>query len=112
MARHRHDCEEENDAPQPRGFKARVLAALLAGMLIGVLAGTLAMLLLAPRSGKKTRSRLQRQGHDLGDQTAESIEDVLAQARDITHQFTLDARKQAKQLEKRGQAMLDGHTGN
>ena len=112
MAKDRHDYEHENEVPKPRGVKARVLAGLLAGLLIGILAGTLAMLLLAPRSGKKTRSRLQRQGHELGDQTAESIEDVLAQARDITHQFTLDARKQAKQLEKRGQAMLDGHTGN
>lgn len=112
MAKHRHDYEHESEVPKPRGVKARVLAGLLAGLLIGILAGALTMLLLAPRSGKKTRSRLQRQGHELGDQTAESIEDVLAQARDITHQFTLDARKQAKQLEKRGQAMLDGHTGN
>ncbi len=112
MAKHGHDHEQEKDVPQPRGFKARVLAALLVGMLIGTLAGTVAMLLLAPRSGKNTRARLQRQGHELGDQTAESIEDVLAQAREITHHLTLDARKQAKQLEKRGQAMFDGQMGN
>lgn len=112
MAKHRHDYEHEHDVPKPKGSKARVLAALLAGLLIGVLAGAVAMLLLAPRSGKKTRARLQRQGHELGDQTAASIEDALAQARDITHQITLDARQQARQLEKRGQAMFDGHTGS
>ena len=99
-----------SDVQEPRGFKARVLAGLLAGLLIGVLAGALVMLLLAPRSGKKTRARLQRQSHELGDQTAASIEDALAQARDITHQIALDARKQAKHLEKRGQAMFDGQT--
>lgn len=112
MGKQRHDYEHESDAPATRDVRVRVLAGLLAGLLIGVLAGTVAMLLLAPRSGKKTRARLQRQSHELGDQTAASIEDALAQARDITHQLALDARKQAKHLEKRGQAMFDGQLGN
>ncbi len=65
------------------------------------------MLLLAPRSGKKTRAKLQRQGSDLREQTAETMEDAMEQARDKTEQITHDVRKQAGKLEQRGQTMFD-----
>ena len=39
------------------------------------------------------------------------MEDAVDQARDKSHQITHDVRKQAKELEHRGQAMLDGQTG-
>lgn len=108
MSKYRQNDEHEHSEQEPKDFRSRVLAGLLAGLLIGAMAGAVAMLLLAPRSGKKTRARLQRQGQEFGDQTAASVEDVLEQARDLTQQFTNDARKQAKKLEKRGSAVLDG----
>ena len=84
---------------------------MLAALLIGSLAGAVTMLLLAPQSGKKTRRKLRRQSHELREQTAETVEDALDQARDKSHQITHDVRKQAEELEQRGQAMLDGQKG-
>ena len=97
----------KNDTSEPGGFGP----GLLAGLLIGGLAGAVAMLLLAPQSGKKTRTKLLRQGRDLREQTAEAAEDAMAQAGDKAHQMSHDLGKQAKKLERRGQALLDGQNG-
>ncbi len=99
--------ELENDTNEPGNFGI----GLLAGLLIGGLAGALTMLLLAPQSGKKTRAKLQRQSHELREQTAETVEDAVAQARGKARQITHDIRKQAEDLEQRGQKMLDGQKG-
>ncbi len=107
MVNHSHNHEHDNDASEPGGF----WAGLLAGLLIGGLAGAVAMLLLAPQSGKRTRAKLQRQSHELREQTAETVEDAVAQARGKAHQITHDVRKQAEELEKRGHAMLEGQKG-
>jgi hypothetical protein len=64
--------EHENEANGPGGFGLGILA----GALIGSLAGATAMLLLAPQSGKRTRAKLQRQSHELREQTAETLESV------------------------------------
>ena len=103
MANHEH----ENDATAPGGF----WIGLLAGVLIGGLSGVLTMLLLAPQSGKKTRAKLQRQGHELREQTAETVKDAVAQAHGKARLLTHDVREQAKELEQRGQALLDGQKG-
>ena len=103
-----HDYEHENDTYEPGGSGPGLLVGLLIGLLIGGLAGAVAMLLLDPQPGKKTRAKLQRQSHKLRKQTAETVEDVVTQARGTAHQITKDVRKQAEELEQRGQAMLDG----
>ncbi|MCX6027859.1 MAG: YtxH domain-containing protein [Chloroflexi bacterium] len=108
MVNHNYNHEQDNDASEPGGF----WAGLLAGLLIGGLAGALALLLLAPRSGKKTRAKLQRQSHELRKQTAETVEDAVAQARGKARHITHDVRRQAHDLEQRGQAMLDGQKDN
>lgn len=106
MVNYRQD--HENDDHQAWGY----LSGLLAALLIGSLAGAVAMLLLAPRSGKKTRAKLQRQGHDLREQAGETMEDAMEQARDKTEQITHDVRKQAGKLEQRGQKMFDEQKDN
>lgn len=83
----------ENDTHEPRGSWAGLLAALLIGLLIGGMAGAVVMLLLAPRSGKKTRAKLQRQSRDLAEQTAGTVEDAVSQARDKARQISHDVRK-------------------
>jgi gas vesicle protein len=52
---------------------------VLGGMLIGALVGAVAMLFLAPRSGKETRTQIQKKGVELRDRTNEMMEDTLAQ---------------------------------
>lgn len=103
MDNHNHN----NDASEPGDF----WAGLLAGLLIGGLAGAVALLLLAPQSGKKTRAKLQRQSHKLREQTAETMEDAVAQVRGTARQITHDVRKQAEKLEQRGQALLAEQKG-
>ena len=70
------------------GFGINRLPALLAGLLLGALAGAVAMLLLAPRSGEKTRSQIQKQGAKLQHQAAEGMDDAVTEAGDKAHQFT------------------------
>ena len=94
------------------GSRVNQLLVLLAGLLLGALAGAVAMLLLAPRSGEKTRSQIQKQGAKLQHQAAEGMDDAVAEAGDKAHQITHDVRKQAEKLEHRGQAMFDGQMDN
>ena len=54
---------------------------ILLGMLIGSIAGAVAMLLLAPQSGKDTRTQIQKRGIELRDRTTGMVEDTLAQVR-------------------------------
>ena len=54
---------------------------ILGGMLIGALVGTVAMLLLAPRSGKDTRTQIQKKGIELRDRTTEMVENTIEQVR-------------------------------
>ena len=94
-----HNYEQENNVNQPGSF--------LAGLLIGGLAGAGTMLLLAPQSGKRTRTQIQLKSMELRDQTTEAVEDAMAQAGVKARQIRTDVRKQAKELEHRGQDMFD-----
>jgi len=80
---------------------------LLAGLLIGGLAGAAAMLLLAPQSGKKTRAKIQQKSAELRNQTVETVEDAVAQARVKARHITAGVHEQAEELQQRGQAMLN-----
>lgn len=82
-------------------------SGFLAGLLIGGLAGAGAMLLLAPRSGEKTRAKIQQKSLKLREQTGETVEDAVAQVRSKAHQTAAGLRKQADALQQRGQDMLD-----
>ena len=64
--------------PQYKSPKNHALG-VLAGMLIGALVGALAMVLLAPQSGKETRTQIQKKGIELRDRTTGMVEDTLAQ---------------------------------
>lgn len=94
-----HNQEQKHDANNPSGF--------LAGLLLGSLAGAGAMLLLAPRSGKKTRARIQRKSMKLRDQTAKTVAEGAAQARAKTHQITIGIHKQVEELQQHGQDIFD-----
>ena len=66
---------------QEYGYSTNNVRNVLVGMLIGGLAGALTMLLLAPQSGKDTRTQIQKKGIELRDRTTGMVEDTLAQVR-------------------------------
>jgi len=90
-----HNYEHENDAHEPEGSWAGTLVGLLIGLLIGGLTGAVTMLFLAPQSGKKSRAKMQQLSHELREQTAEAVDDALAQVRVKAGQITHDVREQA-----------------
>jgi len=100
------------ETPEPGGFRVGIWIGMLLGMLTGGLAGAVTMLLLAPQSGQRTRAKLRRQGVELREQMADSMEDAMGQAGDRAHQITHDVRRQAAKLEHRGQVMFDGQMDN
>ena len=71
---------------------------VLGGLLIGALVGALAMLLLAPRSGKDTRTEIQKKGIELRDRTNEMMEDALVQVRSNPNKVEIGV-KNYEQLE-------------
>jgi gas vesicle protein len=89
------------------GSDVKYLWGFLAGLLAGSLVGAGAMMLLAPQSGKRTRAQIQRRSAELREQTADTVEDSLAQARARAEHITDDVRKQTDKLEQRAQAALD-----
>jgi gas vesicle protein len=72
--------------------------SVLVGMLIGGLAGAATMLLLAPQSGKDTRTQIQNKAIELRDRTTEMMTETIAQVRTNANKLTAD-------LKDRSQAM-------
>lgn len=68
----------------------------VAGFVIGGLLGTAVALLLAPRSGEETRTRLAGSAEDLGDRARDRAEEVIQKLR-VT----------AEDLSQRGRVKLD-----
>jgi gas vesicle protein len=99
-----HNQETGNIAKYGWGF--------LAGLLVGGFAGAGAMLLLAPQSGKKTRTQIQQKSIELRDQTVKTVEGAAAQARGKARQITDDVHEQAGELRQRGQDVLDEQRGH
>ena len=71
---------------------------ILLGMLIGSVAGAVAMLLLAPQSGRDTRTHIQKKGIELRDRTTEMVEDTLAQVHSNPNKVEMSV-KNYEQLE-------------
>ena len=93
----------ENQEPKVRSNN---IFGVLVGMLIGSLAGAVTMLLLAPQSGKETRTQLMEKSIELRDRTTEMVEDTLEQVRSNTNKITMSGRKKAKELLQQGEALV------
>ena len=98
-----HNQEDGNNARNIGGF----WAGLLVGGLVGGLVGAGALLLLAPRSGKKTRAQIQQKSIELRDQMVTAVEAAVAQVRGKAHQIADSGREQAGELQQRGQDVID-----
>jgi gas vesicle protein len=93
------------------GFETKYLWGFLVGLLAGSLIGAGAMLLLAPQSGRRTRAQIQRKSAKMREQTADIVDDSLAQARARAGQITDDVRQTTDKLEQRAQAVFDTQSG-
>jgi len=71
---------------------------LLGGLFIGGVVSAGAMLLSAPRSGRRTRAHIQHEYNELRDQLLESIEDAEEEALEKAHHAAADARTKMKAL--------------
>jgi gas vesicle protein len=78
---------------------------IAAGMLVGALAGAVTMLLLAPQSGKDTRTQIQQKGIELRDRTTELVEDTMAQVRSSANKVTIGGREKIRELKLQGQEL-------
>ena len=81
------------------------MLSVLVGMLVGGLAGAVTMLLLAPQSGKDTRSQIQEKGIELRDRTTEIVEETIAQVRLNANKLTVEGREKIKELKQHGQEL-------
>ena len=76
------------------------LSSFVGGVLLGGLIGAGAMLLLAPRSGNKTRRRIQQIGRDLREQTTGTMEDRVAQVRAKVQKVTPGRQGEAEAVQQ------------
>jgi gas vesicle protein len=79
---------------------------VVAGMLIGAAAGAAAMLLLAPRSGRDTRTQIKDKFIELRERGTEMVDDTLAQVRESTGKIARGGREKAAELKEQGQELL------
>jgi len=94
-----------NENQQPEYHRGNIFSVLL-GMLVGGLAGAVTMLLLAPQSGKDTRTQIQEKSIELRDRTTGMVEDVMAQVRLDRDKLTVGGRQKARELLEQGQALV------
>lgn len=94
-----HKQEYSNLSNRAGGF--------VTGLLIGGLLGSGAMLLLAPQSGKKTREKFLQEGLGLRNQVSDTVEDVVLPTRSKARRVMADVRKQAQELEQRGEDIIE-----
>lgn len=90
---------------QELGYSGNTLSGAFAGLLIGGLAGATAMLLLAPQSGKDTRTQIQEKSFELRDRTSKMLEDTMSQMRSSTKKFTRGGQKRITELKHQGQEL-------
>lgn len=78
---------------------------VLLGVLVGGLAGALTMLLMAPQSGKDTRTQIQKKGIELRDRTSEMMQDTMGQMRLDRSKIVMGGRQKTQELLHQGQAL-------
>ena len=104
---HKTGDERMDNCKQEHGYLDNNAGGFLAGLLMGGLVGAGVMLLLAPRSGRRTRAQIQKESLELRDQVTETVEDAVAQARGKARRITAGVQRQTRELQQRGQDMLD-----
>ena len=103
--------ERESTPSRVRPFLAGLIFGDLIGLLLGSLIGAATMLLLAPRTGKQTRARIQMQGVKLRHRASERIDDMMTDASDRVHQFTDGVQTGVGELQQHAQELIGESKG-
>lgn len=103
QAKEKNKMLNENQVPQEHSNN---IFSVLIGMLVGSLAGAVTMLLLAPQSGKDTRTQLMEKGIELRDRTTGMVQDTMEQVRSSANKITMSGREKAKELLQQGEALV------
>ena len=77
--------------------KNNILGVVIA-LLIGSLIGAVTMLLLAPQSGKDTRTQIQEKGIELRDRTSGMVEDAISSLRQVKEKITMGGHQKDEEL--------------
>jgi gas vesicle protein len=96
----------KNTTQEYEEHKTNTAAPVVAGLVIGGLAGAGVALLLAPQSGKETRTQIQQKTMELRDRTAVTVDEAISQVKSKTQQLTEDVREKAGEMQHRGQDIL------
>lgn len=105
-----HTEDSLDHQAQERRNIVNQLGGFVAGALFGGLAGAGAMLLLAPQSGKRTRTQIQRRGLEFKDQATDAVDDAVVQTRDRVHRIRTGARRNIGRLQHRAKLVLEEQT--
>jgi len=79
---------------------------VMIGLLIGGLAGAVTMLLVAPQSGKQTRTLITDKTLQLRDETSKNIKEAFERVRQETNRLKSDVQGKAVELKQLGQDKL------
>jgi gas vesicle protein len=80
----------------------------LRGFVIGSVAGALTTLLLAPRSGRETRTQIKQKSVELRDRAAAKADEVIGRVHATTNRITAEGQQKAQDLKHQGQELLAG----
>ncbi len=80
---------------------------VLVGTFVGALAGALAMLLMAPQSGKKTRSKIEQKSKEMSQQAVHTIESGVDKAQTKANEVSAKLYKQVDDLQQRGHEAVE-----
>jgi len=81
-----------------REYHKNNILGVLIGLLIGSLIGAITMLLMAPQSGKDTRTQIQKKGIELRDRTSGMVEDAISSIRQVGKKITLGGYQKDEEL--------------
>jgi gas vesicle protein len=100
------EMEDEMMAEMKHSSSSNSVKNVMIGLLIGGVAGALTMLLVAPQSGKQTRTLITDKTLQLRDETSKNLKEAFERVRKETNRLKSDVQGKAVELKQLGQDKL------